>query len=409
MIELLSYDVIVIGAGASGCMAAIQAAKRGKKVLLLEHLDKVGKKILSTGNGKCNYTNKAQGTCYYRGTHPAFVVPVLEQFDENRTISFFKELGIYPKEKNGYIYPYSEQASSMVEVLELALKNTGVRVCLNCELQSIKRAEEFVLKTDQGSFQGKSLIFATGLKAGRKAGCDGSAFPYLEQFGHHFIDIVPALVQMKSGDSFLKNLAGIRAEICLKLLVDGHCVFTDRGELLHIEGGLSGIVSFQASRYASYGCLKGKTVEAQIDYFPTGSEEELYTELSNRFYVFGQGKTILEAMVGFFPYKLCLAWLKDLSIDHMLPAYRMTDKQLRKLTGKIKQCKVKITGTKGFEDAQVCAGGLDTTQVNPNTMESKLVPGLFLCGELLDIDGMCGGYNLQWAWSSGYVAGSHAG
>ncbi|MGN0170319.1 MAG: NAD(P)/FAD-dependent oxidoreductase [Lachnospiraceae bacterium] len=405
----MNYDVIVIGAGASGCMAAIQAANRAKSVLLLEHLDKIAKKILSTGNGKCNYTNKAQGTCYYRGTHPAFVVSAMEQFDETKTIDFFREIGIYPKEKNGYVYPYSEQASSMVEVLELALKNSGVRVCLNCEISSVTRQGRFVIDTNQGTFTGQTLIFATGLKAGRKAGCDGSAFQYLEQFGHRFIDVVPALVQMKSKDSFLKKLAGIRAEICLKMLVDGECVFTDKGELLHIEGGLSGIVSFQASRYASYGCLRGQKVIAEIDYFPTGSEKELISEFSNRFYVYGKGKTILEAMVGFFPYKLCLAWLQELSIDHTLPAYRLTDKQLQMLAGMIKHCRVTITGTKGFEDAQVCAGGVDTTQINPETMESKLVPGLFICGELLDIDGMCGGYNLQWAWSSGYVAGTHAG
>ena len=405
---LRSYDVAVIGAGASGCMAAISAAKEGKSVIIVEHLDRIGKKILSTGNGKCNYTNRAQGTSFYRGEDPAFVVPVFKQFGFEETIGFFKELGIHPKEKNGYFYPYSEQAASVVEVLELALKKYKVEILLNTELETITYKNGYRIRTTHGAFASKSLIFATGLRAGRKSGCDGSAFPYIEAMGHHFIDVVPALVQMKSGESFLKNLAGIRAEIGLKLLVDGMEIFEDFGELLHIDGGLSGIVSFQASRYAAYGCKSHKKVEAVIDYYPKGTIEELEKILMERFYVIGVEKNALEAMVGFFPYKLCQNWFKLVGIHPDESAEKVARERIKSLSKIMKACTLQIDGTKTFEDAQVCAGGVSTKEVHNDTLESKFVPQLFFCGEVLDIDGMCGGYNLQWAWSSGYVAGHFA-
>lgn len=402
------YDVIIIGAGASGCMAAICAARKKQRVLLLEHLDKVGKKILSTGNGKCNYTNQMQGTSYYRGTDPVFVVPVMEQFGFSETLHFFRELGIQPREKNGYYYPYSEQASAMVEVLSMELRRLSVDIRLSCELTSIKKKKRFLLSTSSGEFSGKTLIFATGLLAGRKAGCDGSAFPYIEEFGHHFIDIVPSLVQMKSKDSFLKNLAGIRAEIELKLLVDNTLVFTDQGELLHIAEGLSGIVSFQASRYAAYGIRQKKNVTAVIDYYPKGDFEELYTLLTERYTLYGKEKTAVEALIGLYPYPLALAFLKRVGISKDKPAAKLSNRELKQLAGAMKECRIEIIGTKDFPDAQVCAGGVMTKELYNETLESRLVKGLFFCGEVIDIDGMCGGYNLQWAWSSGYVAGSHA-
>ncbi|MBE5905359.1 MAG: aminoacetone oxidase family FAD-binding enzyme [Lachnospiraceae bacterium] len=402
------FDVLIIGAGASGCMAAITAARQNKRVLLIEHLDKIGKKILSTGNGKCNYTNQMQGTSYYRGTDPVFVVQIMQQFGMEETVSFFRELGIFPKVKNGYYYPYSEQASSVVEVLSIELKRLQVTIMLSCELQSIRKKKNFVIETNQGTFCGSSLIFATGLLAGRKAGSDGSAFPYIEQMGHHFIDVVPSLVQMKSQDSFLKNLAGIRAEIGLSLKVNGEEVFTDYGELLHIDKGLSGIVSFQASRFAAYGCKQGRKVEAVIDYYPKGSFMELLELLEERFVTYGYDKTALEALIGLFPYKLGLAFLEKAKIIHTMPAKQVKANQLKTLARLIKQLSVTIQGTKEYADAQVCAGGVATAELHNNSLESKFVPNLYFCGEVIDIDGMCGGYNLQWAWSSGYVAGYHA-
>lgn len=401
-----SYDIVVIGAGASGIMAAITAARLNKKVVLVEHLERIGKKILSTGNGKCNYTNRKQGDSFYRGKNPAFVVPVFEQFGFEQTIEFFKEIGIYPKEKNGYFYPYSEQAAAVVEVLKFELNRLGVTILTEADLNSITPKNGYVIRTTKGDFMVRKVIFATGLLAGNKTGCDGSAFPYIEELGHHFIDVVPALVQMKSKDSFLKELAGIRAEICLKMMVDGEMVFEDSGELQHIDGGISGIVSFQASRFASYGCKEGKHVEVWLDYFPKESIESLIKELQQRFSNSFSDKTASEAMVGLFPYKLGVAFLTRSNINPK--AKKISKDEIIQLANNIKACKIEISGTKDYVNAQVCAGGVDTLEICNETLESNLCKDVYFCGELIDIDGMCGGYNLQWAWSSGYVAGMHA-
>lgn len=403
------YDVVVVGAGASGMMAAITSARNGAKVLLLEHLDKVGKKLLATGNGKCNYTNELQGSQFYRGDNPAFVASVFEQFSKDATVEFFKELGIYPKIKNGYYYPYSEQAASVVEVFQLALRKEKVHLQTECELLQIKNTKYgYKLQTTKGIFDTKSCVFATGLLAGKKCGCDGSAFPYLEQLGHCFIDVVPALVQMKSDNSFLKNLAGIRAEIKLKIYENNAFLAEDMGELLHIEGGISGIVAFQLSRYASKGLKAGKKISVLIDYYPNFNHDELLQVLKERFYTYGDGKNALEAMIGFMNYKLALAFFKQVNLHQDAPATKVSPDVLHRLAQVMKSLELEISGTKDFEDAQVCAGGLDTTQFENDTLESKVSPGIYACGELLDIDGICGGYNLQWAWSSGYVAGRAA-
>lgn len=403
------FDVVVIGAGASGMMAAITSAKAGAKVLLMEHLDKIGKKLLATGNGKCNYTNELQGSQFYRGDNPAFVVPIFEQFSKNATVEFFKELGIYPKVKNGYYYPYSEQATSVVEVFQLALRKENVQILTECELLQIKHTKYgYKLQTTKGVFDTKSCIFATGLLAGKKCGCDGSAFPHLEQLGHRFIDIVPALVQMKSDNSFLKNLAGIRAEIKLKIYENNVFLAEDMGELLHIDGGISGIVAFQLSRFASNGLKSGKKISVVIDYCPGLNNDELLRVLKERFYSYGDEKSAVEAMIGFMNYKLALAFFKQVNLSQDTPATDVSPDMLHKLAGVMKSLELQISGTKGFEDAQVCAGGLDTTQFDNYTLESKIAKGIYACGELLDIDGICGGYNLQWAWSSGYVAGKYA-
>lgn len=405
------FDCVVLGGGASGMMAALWAAKQGANVAIVEHLDKLGKKILATGNGKCNFTNKNFDLSFYRGLEPEFATDAFDAFSNEDAISFFKELGIYPKEKNGYYYPNSEQATSVVQQFLLALKKHKVTSFFNEECAVIKKNDTglFVLRTNNQDILGKTLVVATGLLAGRNAGCDGSSFPHIEKFGHHFQDVVPALVQLKCKDSFLKNLAGIRAEIDLKLLQNGSEIFKDHGELLHIQGGLSGIVCFQASRFVSYGVKNGSDMVVEIDYAPGFSKESLQEELVLRFYQYGEGKNAYEALIGLFPDKLCMALLEKTKIPHDRNAMAISMEQLSALVNLCKSCKLQLIGTKDFADAQVCAGGVKTCEVDSKTMESKLVSNLFFCGEVLDIDGMCGGYNLQWAWSSGYVAGIHAG
>ena len=253
-----------------------------------------------------------------------------------------------------------------------------------------------------------TLVIACGSKAFPKSGSDGSLFPYIEKLGHTFIDIVPALVQLKAKPSFFKSIAGIRSDILVKLYIDRVLISEDRGEVQLTDFGISGIPVFQVSRYAARALAQKKKVEAVLDFTPFLSLEELMAELKRRFYQPGSKKNCEEALLGLFSKKLIPVFLKENHIDLHKQANQLTDTELGKLAEYIKHMSVEITGTKGFEAAQVCAGGVDTRELNPQTLESKLVPGLYFAGEVMDIDGICGGYNLQWAWSSGYVAGTAA-
>lgn len=388
--------------------AAISAARQGAEVIILEHMDRVGKKILSTGNGKCNYTNKKQGLRYYRGENPAFVLPVLEQFGFKETISFFRELGIVPKERDGYFYPASGQASSVLDVLRMELRRLSVEIRTQTTLISVrKRKNDFEIKTNQDTLFADRCIFACGGRAFPKSGSDGSAFPYIEKLGHTFTDMVPALVQMKAKQSYFKLVAGIRAEISIQLYINRHMVCQDRGEIQLTKDGISGIPAFQVSRFAAKALQNGQTVQAVLDFVPYLSKEELYLELKERF-LRKDGKTAEEALIGFFSKKLIPVFLKENRIAAHETAEKVSPSKLKTLSEYLKHVIIDLTDTEGFEKAQTSAGGVNTAEINAETLESYLVPGLYFAGEVIDIDGMCGGYNLQWAWSSGYVAGMHA-
>lgn len=399
--------VIVIGGGASGIMAAISAARSGADVTLLEHTDRIGKKILSTGNGKCNYTNRRQGLRYYRGENPAFVLPVFEQFGFEQTVAFFKELGIFPKERDGYFYPASGQATSVLDVLLMELRRLRVKIETGQDICSVaKRKNGFAVQTKNGDFFTGKCIFACGGKAFPKSGSDGSAFPYIEKLGHTFIDVVPALVQMKAKQSFFKSIAGVRADISIKLDING-MQYQDRGEVQMTKHGISGIPSFQVSRYAARALKNGQKARAYLDFMPMLPEDALYQELSRRFFA-KDGKTCMEALIGLFDKKLIPVFLKENNIPAHAPAETVPASKLAAFSNYLKNVRIDIDGTLGFDAAQASAGGVDTAEIDAGSLQSLLLPGLYFAGEVIDIDGMCGGYNLQWAWSSGYVAGLHA-
>lgn len=406
---MIRTDIAIIGGGASGLTASIAAARQGVKTVIIEHMDRVGKKILATGNGKCNYTNALQGVSYYRGEDPAFVLPVFEQFGLEQTVDFLKEIGIYPKIKNGYYYPASEQAASVLDVLRMEADYAGVLIKTSCEIQSIRRTEnQFSITSNQDTILAKAILFAPGLLASPKTGSDGSMLPYIEKFGHHLTDIVPALVQLKGKQSFFKTLAGIRAGVQIEMYVEGEEIRTENGELQLTDYGISGIPVFQLSRFATKALKNQKKVYVLINFIPDMAKEELFRLLQERFFKNAHGKTAQEALIGLFPKKLIDVLLKESGIQPSCDACRLTAKQIRNLSQTIQAFRVDVTGSKGFESAQICAGGVDTSEINAHTLASKLVPGIFFAGEVIDIDGTCGGYNLQWAWSSGYVAGIHA-
>ncbi len=404
------YDVIVAGAGAAGMLAAVSAARSGARTAILEHMEEAGKKLLVTGNGKCNFTNRVQGMEFYRGQDPAFVLPVFQQFGARETIGFFREIGVLSKEKRGgYYYPASEQAQALRRGLLLELERLGVACFYGIGIRRIeKNGKWFVFDTKQGSCKSKACILATGGKAAKKTGSDGSGLPYLKGFGHSVTEFLPALVQMQGKQSFLKELAGIRAESVLRLYVDGAEVANDRGELQFTDFGVSGIPAFQVSRFAVYALKEGKQVHVTVDFAPDLNRRELMEFLERQKLRRTDGR-LRDTLSGFLNQKLAPVLLREAGLSEQADFSGCSRRRLSLLAEQVKGLRVDIIGSKSFDHAQVCAGGALTCELFNDTMESRRVPGLFLAGELVDIDGMCGGYNLQWAWSSGWVAGKHAG
>lgn len=405
----MKKTVIVIGGGASGMMAAIHAAKAGASVTILEHTDRVGKKILSTGNGRCNMTNLYQGEECYRSQNPVFPIKVLEQYPVSETLEFFEGIGILPKNKNGYIYPNSEQASAVLDVLRTELVRRKIEVVCGCQVTRIRGngGGGFQVNSSSGRFDADRLILAAGSKAAPNTGSDGSGYELAGRLGHQVITPLPALVQLRCREKHYKQLAGIRTEARLTLYVDGKAADTQTGELQLTDYGISGIPTFQLSRYASVALDKGRAVKVIIDYLPQQTAEETKRYLEARRSSMGE-KTAEEWMTGLLNKKLSAVLLKLSGISLGEHIRDVDPGRWGRLLRQIKEYETVVTAANPFENAQICCGGVDTREINPDTMESILVPGLYLAGELLDVDGICGGYNLQWAWSSGALAGRSA-
>lgn len=413
-----TIDIMIVGAGAAGLMAAIHASREGASVVVLEHMDMPGKKLRMTGNGKCNFTNSTllhtvdlQGDSFFHGACPAFVLPVFTKFSAKQTVQFFEELSILPSERYGGLYPSSGQAVTILNVLLMECDRLGVEIRYNIGIRDIyKSKNEFVFDTKSGEFRAKKCILATGGKSYKKTGSDGSGFLYVERLGHHIQHLVPALVPLQSDLAFFKKVAGIRAEISAKIAVNQRMIDHSRGELQLTDYGLSGICIFQLSYVASRALLSGEQVTVHIDFCPGASEEEMVHRLCTiAKSEYSMKKTIQDIVTAFFPDKLGTALLEQsVCVKATMPAAMLTESTAEGLVREWKNFVVPITGTRGFDQAQITAGGVDTNEIANETLESKLIPGLYFAGEMIDIDAICGGYNLQWAWSSGAVAGKSA-
>lgn len=409
--EQILYDVAVIGGGASGMMAAICAAGKGARTILMEHNSRVGKKLLSTGNGKCNFTNERQEeACYYSG-NPAFVTSALRLFGKEETVRFFEDLGLLVSVKHGCYYPNSGQAASVLDALRFELERLRVPVLCDAHVASLHRQEHFLIeikRPKQEFLSAKNCILATGGKAAAQTGSDGSGYQLARQFGHRILGPVPALVPLVVAEKGFSALAGVRtkARLCLKIQNEPQAV--QEGELQLTAYGISGIPVFQFSRIAANALQKKKKVTVQIDFLPDETLEWLEQELIRRQQGRHQDHTLEEAMTGVLNKKIVTFLRKQAKIRAEETMGQLYRRQITAYAGLIKNYEVEITETKPFANAQVTAGGVDLAQVKEDSMESKLAPGLFFAGELLDVDGICGGYNLQWAWTSGYLAGCAA-
>lgn len=401
------YDVIIIGAGASGLMAAAAAASKGACVALLEHKDDIGKKILATGNGRCNFTNTDMSVNKFHGSK-SLIKNGLSQFNYADTIRFFKELGIPAYDNAGYIYPNSRQAASVVAAFRMELMRLHVDVKTGINITDIKPADDrtgYCIQTDKGSFKSKRLIIACGLTASPKLGSDGSLFRQIEALGHHIQKPLPALCGFSCDGLNFKKITGVRCDATVASVIDGQMTEQNTGELQLADYGISGIPVFQISSLMSRALDKGQKVEVIIDFLPAFSDDELNGYIKDRSITTTDNRSLNEMLNGLLNNKLLLELIHKSGVSPDKKGRLLTDDDCKSLTRSIKHTAVSVKKPRGLEFAQVCAGGIYTKEIDVRTLESKIHPGLYFCGELLDVDGICGGYNLQWAWTSGYIAG----
>lgn len=493
--------VAVIGGGAAGMMAAIEAARAGAIVTLIEKNPQLGKKLATTGNGRCNYTNLDMSDRIggkFRGFHPEFAAPALDVLPPEAVLDWFRAIGVEPRFRGSYVYPNSDQASAVVDAFREELHRLSVKVHYNAEVKSVQRVDaDLVLSPEKASMSGKTpsdgrsakeklsdagaaasasemreknagyfmiqctdavvkadrVILAAGSKAAPKTGSNGDGYFIARKLGHTIVPYVPALCGIRcAGDAF-RALAGIRTEAAFELVIDGNSVDREAGELQLVDYGISGIPVFQLSRYAAYALQEGKKAAVYINFLPgfteagaavrnskrTSSASRISTievsaaknaqnaraevsccaanaedpkDLAVQLYRQRQERLAGRKMESFFTgllhQKLGQLLLRMASVRPELPVAELSEKQLRSLASLSVRFKAECVEMNGFLQAQVVAGGVDTTEIDPCTMASRLVPGLYFAGEVLDIDGICGGYNLQWAWASGFVAGRHA-
>lgn len=396
----------IVGGGASGMMAALTASENANaQVILLERQARVGRKLQATGNGRCNLTNLKRQKNGYHGDNPDFADYALKQFGPEETCSWFRDMGLFTVvEESGKVYPYSDQANSVVDVLRFALEKPNVRVETGFEVKKIQRnAEGFTMTDGEKTVFCHKLIVAGGGLAGTKLGGTMSGYRLLNKLGHKVTPLRPNLVQLKTAWGGVTALKGVRANCCAQILRDGELWTESSGEIQFTEYGVSGPVIFEISRDVT--AQPGKWV-CKLDMLPQCREEELIEELEKRRQ---RNLPIEELLTGILHNRLGRVLVKIAGIKGKANTAELTDRERKDIAFAVKNMELELSGTMGMDNAQVTAGGVKTADFNPETMESRLVPGLYACGEVLDIDGDCGGYNLQWAWSSGYLAGKSAG
>lgn len=395
----------IIGAGASGMAAALAAAENPEvEVLVLERQSRVGRKLLATGNGRCNLTNLHALEGGYHGESPDFSKEALTRFSPEETLAWFRSLGLYTvAEPSGRVYPYSDQANSVVDVLRLAMDKPNITLVTGFTVEKIRREPEgFTLGSREDSYFCDKVIVACGGLAGSKLGGTMSGYQLLGKLGHRSTRLRPALVQIKCGWGGVVGLKGVRANCHVKIFRDEALFAQSTGELQFTEMGLSGPVIFEISRDVCFG--KGDW-EARLDFLPEMSPAELEAMLLERQQ---RNFPMEELLTGILHNRLGRVLTKAAGIGGR-QAGDLTREEIAQVCRTVKAFAIPLTEPLGMDSAQVTAGGVLTENFDPKTLESRLVPGLYACGEVLDVDGDCGGYNLQWAWSSGRTAGLHAG
>ncbi|HEY9189366.1 MAG TPA: NAD(P)/FAD-dependent oxidoreductase [Sulfurovum sp.] len=400
-------DMIVVGAGAAGLIASITAARTGQKVLLLEQNSKIGKKILVSGNGKCNIDNRYISARRFHGENPDFIDEVLNGYGFEVVEKFFTSIGLELIEgKEGKMFPMSLQASSVVELLEFEAQKRGVQILCDCAVTSLSKDDDtFTVETSQGSKRCKKLLLASGSPAAPQLGGSNSGYAFATKMGHSLIPRHPSLVQLCSEEQWVKTCAGVKVAGLAKLYANGEYVTEKKGDLLFTNYGISGLAILDLSREVSTRLADYDYCELSLDLMPGLSKEKLTNLMINRLDTASE-KPVEIWLHGILNKKL-IHIIREQSKCSARRECELNRKEVGKLVYAIKNLKLSINDTKGFKGAEVATGGVNTAEVNPQTMESKLVPGLYFAGEILDVDGDRGGFNFHFAWVSGLRAGNH--
>lgn len=401
-------DVIIIGGGASGLVSAIFATQKGKKVSILEKNNTIGKKILITGNGKCNYWNKDQSLTHYNSTNKELIDRIINEKNQKEVLLLFDKLGIVPKIKDGYYYPYSNQATSIQTALIKECKINNVELITNCEVTNIKKENNiFIINTSTGTFTSRKVILSTGSYASPKTGSTGTGYELAKMQEHTIIKPLPALVQLVADSPFLKEWQGIRSDVAITLVENNKEIKKEIGEIQLTNYGISGICVFNISSKVSRGLYENKKEQVKINFlnpFKINTEKEFIKFMTARNNQV-RNRTISDLLDGLLNYKLINLILKLSKINKNLSWNEIEENKKLTLGNKLTGLTLNIIKTNSFDYAQTCTGGIPLTEVNLNTMESLKTKNFYITGELLDIDGECGGYNLTNAWITGMLAG----
>lgn len=401
----LNKNINIIGAGASGLISSILLAKKGFNVTVFEKNSKVGRKILATGNGRCNISNKDLSLNNFFSSQKNFPIYAVEQFNYRVFENFFNNIGLTLIQENGTkIYPMSLQASSVTDILYNEAKQNGVKFIFDCFIQDIQYIDKkYEIGIENKKYYSSKLIIATGSSAMKKLGSSDSGYGIAKSFHHNIIQPFASLVQLVSDDKSLYRLSGVKTNSNIKLYVNNKEIKSLSGDILFTNYGVSGNAILELSRDVSLAKLQKKKIEVLVDIIPNIDKNKFISILEKRkeLLKYKEINYLLESIINkklipFIYSKLNIAKTK-------IYIEQLSKKDLIDIAFYMKNIKINITDTKGFENAEVVAGGVDVKDIYDRTMESKLQKGLYFCGEVLDVDGACGGYNLHWAWASGFV------
>lgn len=394
-------DIVIIGGGVSGIVSAIKSFNGRNRITILERNDKCLKKLLLTGNGRCNYFNDDTSISNYHSMREDLLDKVINSDNMSRVLDFYDELGIIPKIKNGYYYPFSNQASTVRDALMFEVMKLGISIKYNYLVEKIERSNNKFIIND--SIVCDKVIIATGSCSYPKTGSDGMGYDFLRKFGHNIIKPLPALVQLNSDFKYCRELSGIRSDVILSLYEEDEFISSSVGEVQLTDYGISGICTFNLSHFVTRGLDVGKKEVIKVNFLPFIKDN--YMEWFNTYSNKHKDKNIYMLLCNILNYKLVKVILKVCSIDNETYYNELDYNSRSLLIDNLTNFKFNIVSTKDFNFSQVCNGGVSLDEVNLSTFESLIVDGLYITGEVLDINGNCGGYNLICAVISGILVG----